>query len=65
MLVIQMTLKNGSWNIMVGYTSNRLPVKLVFSNPCQTRDEAFFLERKLKGWSRRKKIELIQGRFQV
>ena len=38
-----------------GYTSSRLPVALVFSEECTTREEALAAEVKLKGWSRAKK----------
>ena len=47
-----------------GYTSNRLPVVLVWSQEVQTDGEAFLLERKIKGWSRAKKEALIRGDFQ-
>jgi predicted GIY-YIG superfamily endonuclease len=43
------------------YTSNRLPVKLVFYSELPTRDNAFARERQIKGWSRRKKRALING----
>jgi predicted GIY-YIG superfamily endonuclease len=46
-----------------GYTSKRLPVILVWSQDVQTDNEAFLLERKLKGWSRSKKEALIRGDF--
>ena len=38
-----------------GYTSKRRPVQLVFAS----RDEAFRLERQIKGWPRQKKQALI------
>ena len=38
-----------------GYTSTRLPVELVWMENFNSRDEAFFAERKIKGWSRKKK----------
>lgn len=41
------------------YTNTRLPIKLVFVQEFGTRDEAFAGERKLKGWSRKKKEALI------
>jgi predicted GIY-YIG superfamily endonuclease len=41
------------------YTSIRLPIKLVFIELFQTRDEAFIIERKVKSWSRKKKEALI------
>ena len=44
-----------------GYTARRLPVVLVWSDSFQTRDDAFAVERKLKGWSRAKKEALIAG----
>jgi predicted GIY-YIG superfamily endonuclease len=44
-----------------GYTSKRLPVKLVFCSEFPTRDDAFARERQIKGWSRRKKHTLING----
>lgn len=44
-----------------GYTSKRLPVKLVFCDDFPTRDDAFERERQIKGWTRRKKEALIQG----
>ena len=42
-----------------GYTSKRLPVEVVYIQDFQTRDEAFTIERQIKGWSRRKKEALI------
>ena len=44
-----------------GYTAKRLPVKLLWSDTFQTRDDAFAAERKLKGWSRAKKEALVAG----
>jgi putative endonuclease len=38
-----------------GYTSRRLPVKLVFSEYYERIDEAVAAERRIKGWSRAKK----------
>ena len=48
-------------NKLCAYTSIRLPVKLVFLQYFQTRDEAFVTERKIKKWSRKKKKALIKG----
>ena len=44
-----------------GYTSNRLPVKLLFSEEFSTREEALACERQIKGWSRGKKEAMIRG----
>jgi predicted GIY-YIG superfamily endonuclease len=48
-----------------GYTSHRRPVTLVWHEHVQSDDQAFLLERKLKGWSRAKKEALIAGDFQL
>ncbi|MBN1587734.1 MAG: GIY-YIG nuclease family protein [Candidatus Omnitrophica bacterium] len=47
-----------------GFTSRRLPVKLVFSEEFPSRDEAFVMERRIKGWSRGKKEALVAGDWQ-
>lgn len=44
-----------------GFTSDRLPVKLVWSQEFSTRHEAKQSERQLKGWNRAKKMALIRG----
>ena len=44
-----------------GYTSTRLPVKLVWSQEFVTRYEALQAERQIKGWGRAKKLALIRG----
>ncbi len=44
-----------------GYTSKRKPVQLVFAEEFASRDEAFRLERQIKGWTRHKKEALIRG----
>jgi putative endonuclease len=46
-----------------GYTSYRLPVKLVFSQEFKSYNEAFQFERKIKNWSHIKKEALINGDF--
>ncbi len=43
------------------YTATRLPVELVFSQPCSTREEALAAERQIKGWSRKKKAAMMRG----
>jgi predicted GIY-YIG superfamily endonuclease len=44
-----------------GYTARRRPVVLLWSDSFQTRDDAFAVEHKLKGWSRAKKEAMIAG----
>lgn len=43
-----------------GFTRNHLPVKLVWSQEFSTRHEAKDAEKRLKGWSRAKKLALIR-----
>jgi len=44
-----------------GFTSKLLPVKLVWCGEFPTRYEALAFERRIKGWSRAKKMALIRG----
>jgi predicted GIY-YIG superfamily endonuclease len=46
-----------------GFTADRLPVALVWSAEFPTRHEALFMERRIKGWTRAKKMALIRGDF--
>lgn len=43
------------------YTSKRLPVKLVYFEEYNRVDEAFYREKQVQGWSRRKREALING----
>ena len=51
------------WNHQNGqganYTKNRLPVRLVYCEEYSRIDEAYFREKEIQGWSRRKKKALI------
>jgi putative endonuclease len=47
-----------------GYTAKRLPVELVYCCEMPTIHEAFLIERQIKGWSRRKKEALINGKWE-
>jgi predicted GIY-YIG superfamily endonuclease len=44
-----------------GYTRDRRPVQLVWSQDFDSRYEALSAERQIKGWSRAKKQALIDG----
>ncbi|WAC25014.1 GIY-YIG nuclease family protein [Blastomonas sp. SL216] len=44
-----------------GYTAKRLPVSLVWSEDFGSREDAFWVEQQIKGWSRAKKEALIAG----
>jgi predicted GIY-YIG superfamily endonuclease len=48
-----------------GFTRDHLPVKLVWSEYFQTRQEAREMEHRLKGWSRAKKLALIRGDWEA
>jgi predicted GIY-YIG superfamily endonuclease len=46
-----------------GYTASQLPVRLVFSEPFNTRDEAFAAERRIKGMVTRQEASAGTGRI--
>jgi putative endonuclease len=46
------------------HTKKRLPVKLVYYEEYQRIDEAFYREKQVQGWSRKKKEALINGDFE-
>ena len=52
--------KNGEG---ANFTRKHLPVKLVYSEEFQRIDEAFYREKQVQGWSRKKKEALIDSRF--
>ena len=45
------------------HTKNRLPVKLVYFEEYLRIDNAFYREKQVQGWSRKKKAALINGNF--
>ena len=45
------------------YTKKHLPVKLVYFEEFQRIDEAFYREKQVQGWRRKKKEALINGGF--
>lgn len=47
--------------LLPGFTRERLPVELVWSQEFATRAEALTAERQIKGWSRAKKLALIRA----
>jgi putative endonuclease len=44
------------------HTKKRLPVKLVYYEEYERIDQAFYREKQVQGWSRRKKEALIDGK---
>jgi putative endonuclease len=47
------------------YTRHRLPVTLVYACECENVGQAFWLEKRVQGWSRRKREALIRGDFEA
>ncbi len=45
------------------YTASRLPVRLVWQQIFHARNDAFRAERQVKGWSKAKKLALINGNW--
>ncbi len=43
------------------YTKKRLPITLIYFEEFQRIDEAFYREKQIQGWSRKKKEALING----
>lgn len=48
-----------------GYTSSRLPVRLLWSHAFSDIRDAFAFERQIKKWSRAKKEALMRGDFDL
>jgi putative endonuclease len=46
------------------FTKKNLPVELVYFEEFDRIDEAFFREKQIQGWSRKKKEALINGEFE-
>ena len=44
------------------YTKNKCPVNLVYYEEYARIDDAFYREKQVQGWSRKKKLALIEGR---
>ncbi|MGJ8682978.1 MAG: GIY-YIG nuclease family protein [Nonlabens sp.] len=45
------------------HTKKRLPIKLLYFEQYHRIDLAFYREKQIQGWSRRKKEALIEGKF--
>jgi putative endonuclease len=49
----------------LAYTYPRRPLRLVWHEQFQSPDAAISVEKQLKGWSRKKKQALVEGRFNL
>lgn len=47
------------------YTRHRRPVRLAWAGQYERIDQAFAFEKRVQGWSRRKRQALIDGRFDL
>ena len=47
------------------HTKKRLPVKLVYSEEFQRVDQAFYREKQVQGWSRKKKEAIIKDNWSL
>ena len=47
------------------YTSYNPPVKILYKEPLPTKSEAAKREVRIKGWTRKKKLALIKGDFNL
>ncbi|MEQ8623650.1 MAG: GIY-YIG nuclease family protein [Vicingaceae bacterium] len=47
------------------YTKKHLPVKLLYYEKFDRIDEAFYREKQVQNWNRKKKIALMQGRLNL
>ena len=47
------------------YTRRRLPVRLVYLEEFSRIDEAFYREKQIQGWSRKKKEALIEKNYDL
>jgi putative endonuclease len=52
--------KNG---LGANHTAKRLPVKLVYCEECDRIDDAFYREKQVQGWSRKKKEALMASDY--
>ena len=62
---IEIRLAQHQMGELPGYTKNRCPVQLIFSDEFLSMDDAIDRERQIKGWSRSKKEALIAGDWEL
>ena len=58
---LELRLQQHHEGIGANHTRKRRPVQLVYYEEYQSVDEAFYREKQIQGWSRRKKEALIDG----
>lgn len=60
---LERRVKEHNCGLIGGFTSKRLPVRLVYHQGFQYVDDAIRAEKQLKGWSRKKKEALMRGDY--
>jgi len=53
-------IKKHNWGVGVAFTATRRPVPLVWKKEYSSAKQARLREKELKGWRRKKKLELIE-----
>ena len=61
---LQRRLKQHQMGEGANFTKKHLPVELVYFEKFQRIDEAFYREKQVQGWSRKKKEALISGEYE-
>jgi putative endonuclease len=61
---LQRRLNQHQAGVGANHTKKRLPVKLVYSEEYQRIATAFYREKQVQGWSRKKKEALIRGEYE-
>ena len=56
---VEERVKRHNWGVGPEFTARRRPVELIWSECCGSSDAARRREKEVKGWSRRKKLELL------
>jgi putative endonuclease len=52
--------KRHNWGVGPQFTAHRRPVQLIWTEQCGSSDAARRREKEIKGWSRKKKLALVQ-----
>ncbi len=52
-------------NLLPCYTNRKHPLTLVFQQEFESIEDAIKAERQIKGWTRKKKMSLIKGDFEL
>jgi putative endonuclease len=57
---VEERVRRHNWGVGPEYTAKRRPVRLVWTERCGDCDSARKREKEIKGWSRKKKFELVK-----